>query len=618
MTKQPSKRGISNVRAAFVDANRALEEAKLDPELLKDPNLERFGCKPGKWEGAPWDGMPPGCPVQVLGYNGTVTYCRSAAGQLTAIERWTNGEIENLFAPYISYALWAWPGFGPAGKDAEGNPTDPVVKRLERDRARNALINEGRRRGIFDPQDNVRGRGGWRDRGDRFVWNSGSFLWLVNGKKLEAARPSEYDGHFYEMKPDVLQPWAEPVDHESSPAATILGSLKTWSFENSLDALFILGWMATGLMGGALEWRPVIFTTGGAGVGKSTLQGLIKRTLGKALLDTTDTTQAGIYQRVRNDCLPVMVDELENKAGSNRAMTIVELARLAASGGYMNRGGADHEGVMFQARNSFLMSAINPPPLETQDRSRMPILNLARLDKSRKASDIVVRDEDGRMILRQIMDGWNAFQSEILPRWKKALHDAGLDARAQATYGTLLAAAELLVGPVVMDEMGIDVTEMLRAGDIIAGLTASERSEQTDNWQECLEHVLASPIEAWRSGERITVGSVMDDYRRKGIDLDQAKHRLAAAGLGLRKEGDPGEWGSLAIPYKKLPALARIFQDTKWHGGVWGSALKQGPKDVVVRDMEPKFHTLRIAGVPMKCLLIDMKAFDGIAGGEGV
>ncbi len=60
------------------------------------------------------------------------------------------------------------------------------------------------------------------------------------------------------------------------------------------------------------------FTTGGAGVGKSTLQGLIKRTLGRAMLDTTDTTQAGIYQRVRNDCLPVMVDELENKAGSSR------------------------------------------------------------------------------------------------------------------------------------------------------------------------------------------------------------------------------------------------------------------------------------------------------------
>ncbi len=61
------------------------------------------------------------------------------------------------------------------------------------------------------------------------------------------------------------------------------------------------------------------------------------------------------------------------------------------------------------------MSAINPPPLEAQDRSRMPILNLARLDKNRKAKDILVRDEDGRQLLRQIMDGWDAFESEILP-----------------------------------------------------------------------------------------------------------------------------------------------------------------------------------------------------------
>ncbi|KTR08578.1 hypothetical protein NS365_01180 [Aureimonas ureilytica] len=600
-----------------------MEEAKLDPELLKDPNLERFGCRPGKWEGAPWDAMPPGCPVQVLGYNGAVTYCRSAAGQLTAIERWTNGEIENLFAPYISYALWAWPGFGSAGKDADGNPTDPVVKRLERDRARNALINEGRRRGLFDPQDSVRGRGGWRDKSERFVWNSGGFLWTVTNGKLEATRPMEYDGHFYEMKPDVLRPWNEPIAPENSPASTILKSLKTWSFENELDALFVLGWMATGLMGGALDWRPVIFTTGGAGVGKSTLQGLIKRVLGRSLLDTTDTTQAGIYQRVRNDCLPVMVDELENKAGSSRATTIIELARLAASGGFMNRGGADHEGVMFQARNSFLMSAINPPPLETQDRSRMPILNLARLDKSRKATDIVVRDEDGRMILRQIMDGWTEFHEAILPRWKLALHEAGLDARAQATYGTLLAAAELLIGTDIMAEMGIDVEtaiggdDMRRAGAMISHLTAAERSEQTDNWQECLEHVMASPIEAWRSGERITIGSVLYDYRRGELHYNDAKHRLAAAGLGLREALKPHDWGSLAIPYKKLPALNKIFADTKWNGGVWSSALKQGPKDVVVRDLDQKFHTLRIAGVPMKCLLVDVKAFDELVGGDG-
>ncbi len=79
----------------------------------------------------------------------------------------------------------------------------------------------------------------------------------------------------------------------------------------------------------------------------------------------------------------------------------------------------------------------------------------------------------------------------------------------------------------------------------------------------------------------------------------------------------PHGWGSLAVPYKRLPALSKIFQDTKWHGGVWSSALKQGPKDIVVRDLEPKYHTLRIAGLPTKCLLIDMQAFDAIAGGDG-
>ncbi|WP_163359483.1 hypothetical protein, partial [Escherichia coli] len=82
------------------------------------------------------------------------------------------------------------------------------------------------------------------------------------------------------------------------------------------------------------------FITGDYGQGKSTLQAIIKEVIGDALHATADTTPAGIYQRVKQDCLPVAVDELEADADNRRAVGVVRLARLAASGGVMYRGGS--------------------------------------------------------------------------------------------------------------------------------------------------------------------------------------------------------------------------------------------------------------------------------------
>ncbi len=76
------------------------------------------------------------------------------------------------------------------------------------------------------------------------------------------------------------------------------------------------------------------------------------------------------------------IDELEASAVSRKASEIVDLARVASSGGTISRGGADHEGVQFTLRNAFLFSAINPPPMEPADRSRMAILNLGKIDKT--------------------------------------------------------------------------------------------------------------------------------------------------------------------------------------------------------------------------------------------
>jgi len=167
------------------------------------------------------------------------------------------------------------------------------------------------------------------------------------------------------------------VGQEESPAQRILDDLQTWHWARPfLDPVLMLGWIATALMGGALRAQPIIFTTGGAGVGKSTLHELIKHTLNGAVMSTVDTSAAGIYQQIKQDSLPIMVDELESKAGGTRAQSVIELARVAYTGGEIFRGGQDHEGTSFTMRSSFFFSAINPPPMQTQDKTRMAVMKM--------------------------------------------------------------------------------------------------------------------------------------------------------------------------------------------------------------------------------------------------
>lgn len=608
MARRRTQVGTQATRAHFIEAMRALDERAEIRDA--DPNLPRDGINPGKWDGAPWDRLPPGCPVQVLGHNGTLTYCLSATGQLHAVERWDMHVIASLFAPQVNYAYWAWPAFKKVGTNEDGEPIYRV-DRVERDKAMICLVSEGKRRGLFDPNRRVRGRGGWMADQGSFIWNSGEWLWSVNERgELQAARPAEHGGYLYTRAPDITRPWEMPIAREESPALSILEDLRTWKWERPyLDPVLFLGWLVSALMGGALDWRPIVFTTGGAGVGKSTLHKIVEAILGDSLIALVDTTAAGIYQHVKQDSLPVTVDELEAKRGSTRATSVIELARLAASGGKMARGGQNHDGTTFQARSSFMFSAILPPPMGNQDKTRMAVLNLKKLDRGH-GREPVVRETDGRMLLRQIMDGWHDFRTQILPDWRKTLHLAGFDARAIDTYGTLLAAAEMLVGPEVLEDLGLEVSNQEALAEIIRAATSAERAEQIEKWQECLEHLLAAPIDAHRGGDRLTVGGVLEDFEKGGtLDLTYARERLALAGLGLRKAGEPAIGPFLAVPAKH-PALTRIFADTDFYEGGWWAALKQAPEDVVLRGLDQRWHTVKIQRGAKYCLLVDLGAWD--------
>jgi hypothetical protein len=391
--------------------------------------------------------------------------------------------------------------------------------------------------------------------------------------------------------------------------------LKTWRWARpKLDPVIVLGGIGVMLIGGALRERPHMASMGDFGVGKSALNGLIKGIVGSALIDAANATEAGVRQHMGLDALPVAIDEFEATEDNRRVNGILDLARLAYSGARLLRGGQDHKGVEFIARNAFFCSGINLPPMNSANMSRFAVLDLRRLEVSGDTPPPVIQEEWGRMLLRALMDAWPNFHG-IHADWKRVLQGADLSGRHQDTYGTLLAIAQVMLGIDDMEDMGLPIANAEALGTLIAEATSEERASQIDNWRECLEHLLGAPIDALKNGRRLTIGALtepLENTDRTEIDLEPVREGVAQAGCAIILEEEPGNPLSrprylLAVP-PKGPLLEKLFAGKKWQGGGWFRALKQAPEAIVRHG--PRGKVVKINRSAERCLLIDLRAYD--------
>jgi hypothetical protein len=225
------------------------------------------------------------------------------------------------------------------------------------------------------------------------------------------------------------------------------------------------------------------------------------------------------------------------------------------------------------------------------------------------------------MMLRQVLDGWHEFYPRLYQNYWEELAPQGLDSRAINTFGTLLAAAELLVGPAALEECGLPVGDVDRLGEMVAAATALERAENLDNWHKCLDLLFQASIDQWRDGIKPTVGGVCEALRtgktafNDSFDVTDARARLQLANLSAIARGklnaNPQLGPLLAVPANG-PILQRIFADTEFHKSVWYTALKQAPRDIVLRDLG-NAQKVKINGSTVHCLLVDLEAFEKFA-----
>ena len=535
--------------------------------------------EPGEWRDKGladrFTGLPPDCPVKPLGFEGDVFYFLNPVGQVAALKASSSGKgpIDALFAGRSGYLEWAWPRW------SAGEPGKRFVKGYEADETRRILFDACAWVGTFDDMERVRGRGAWTDAQGGLIYHAGDRVFYQGRWRS----PGEHGDWVFPARMGVMTPDPRPVaGGVGGPADVVLETLKSWNWQRGeLDARLLLGWIAAAMIGGALDWRPMAFLTGDQATGKSTLQQLVKHLMGGLLVQSTNTTAAGIYQKVQHDSAPVAVDELEAEADTRRADDVVKLARVAASGGLLLRGGSDHNGKEFQARSAFLFSAINPPPLNMQDQSRIAILALRPLSLDVMAPPMPDDPQAlGRQILRRMMDAWPRWR-ETLGLFRRAMMEAKQGGRAADQFGTLAAAYHL-----AMHDHAPTAAELAEWIEWLRPDELSETASFVPNWRQCLNHLLDAQPDVMKGRSLKSLGQAVQAFRDKN-HLEDLIDYCKLVGLAIsfpKAEAETWDNARLFVP-SIHPSLNELFRGTQWAGrpgapGVWSFALRQAPQDV--------------------------------------
>ena len=599
----------------------AIDGAEDAPIFAEEGDLRPFG---GHDDGDEHDAppLPPGCPVTCLGVLDQKAWYLDVNGQIIGLEmgnKHGKGNLVGLFGIKSGWLEAHFPQWSkPVREQIDGKWV--IVKEAEiigfaQDKARDALVIECTRKGIFDPAGRIRGAGAHRGGHDALI------LHLGNGVMRQALRvngePAEiqfyptglYGDHVYPAAASLPRPWHEPVNCQV--AEQLLATISTWHWKRKLlDPMLVLGGIGCGMIGGALDWRSNIWITGGKGTGKSTLngkRGLLAGIFGSGVVRSAEPTAAYIRQRLRNSTVPVMLDELEAETDNRRNKQILELARVASSGDDAGRGGADHQAVEFTLQSAFWASSILIPPMEPQDRSRWAICSLLPLTGGPKPDFRVMKlGEVGRKLLRRMVDGWHRWDA-TLAAYSDALSDLGHQARACDQFGTLLACADLLLYDELPDAETID--------QIAAMCDVQSLREVADSAEEhelCLSHLRTTMVQSRGGDERQSIGTWIGGAVQELIDPlmtdDKARpyhRRLQELGLKIvtptekgAKTWEPGVPGFLAVA-NAHQAVSGIFAGQKWAGGVWAQALGRCPDAIEGRKIKFGFASLTATLVPL-------------------
>lgn len=651
-TRKPSRGQSANV-VSMDKATRKVErirKARRDDPPPMTPRGQNEVLA-GKWN-ADMYGMPadPGCtcPVEPIGFEGGNFYMIDSRGQFRAMKAADLSQvgIQDIFSGAPNYPKWMKPRWGSELKEdpeTGQKKSVPVIKSFQADDIKEALFYACSMRGFFSPAEKMRGRGAWTLKNGNVVYHAGDALWTVEKGVFREMPTGVHENKLYPRLSPILEPWRQPIAIADNPAAKLLATFRMWNWTRpAVDPVLLLGWIGCAMIGGALDWRSAVLLLGDWGTGKSTLQQGIKHLFGEALMQSADTTAAGIYQQMAHDSRPVALDEMEPDADPRKLNAVTHLMRTSASGDVGQRGGPTKgEASQFQMRSAFLFSAIDNPLHSAQDMSRCAVLRLNPIDQNQQQPEPIDEDVTGPQVLSLMLQGWGDgglhFQ-QTLKRLMAALAEGGHTPRGQKQYGTLLACAYLMLGPELSQQMNTHLApgDDLHWAELLAASELPEVEDAAPNYRQCVDRILTSVVKHWRNSNYNTIGQVIELLRTtdsagntiaeedRGIDRNKAKSEINMAGFGLfnsheivagvmrsekigltealQRYGLPAAGWILAVPNRSSKVSAH-FEGSRHAQGAWKDALRQCPHPgIMIAHKDINERT--IDGTRQRCTLI--------------
>lgn len=601
--------------------------------------------------------LPQPCPVTPLGVTGSRIVFLDGLNQLqTAPTDCKKNEMKLWFGE--DYLKEHWPEFKTEPRKKNEEVRFTKINKFNQDESSSAFIHDCRMKGRFSPEGRVFGRGAHRGRAnpEQLVLHMGDRVMIApafdkHGQRQREPelRPAgavrdEFGSEAYFPGLDKLPPPAA-LPSTNEEAAEILTLLAKWGWVDATAApQLMLGMIAQMFICGALPWRAHVWLAGPTGTGKTSLQKLIRALLDLWCLATSDASEAAIRQKLGDDTLAVLIDEAEAHDNPERQKAILNLMKKSSSGDKIHRGGADHRAQEFTAQSCFLLSSVLHVAMKGEDRNRIAILNMRpfAIDAEPLALEIATWRALGRRMHRRMVMQWPRYE-RTYNAYRATISKHGFDSRAQDTYGTLLACADLLRWERFPDVGDLSEPGLQRLDEAVLAcvpLMASGRADSRSDVDRIVvflnSRMLAGahgrppePIGHWieramtlKPGEFLTDPGAIDQ---------EARDRLRAVGLrAVTLTPDPrGGWkytdarpedpqAFLAVAYATNQSLAELFRGSEWAEGGWLQSLRKVP-GAIGTGLKVHFagKSDNAVAIPIRAVLGDEWPNDGRGDGAG-
>ena len=482
-------------------------------------------------------------------------------------DKLNNAGILQTLAPLDKWESWLFPDIVNSGEH--------VSRKVLLDAAQARLLADSG--GKHFDSETVRARGVWADAPDGWIYNAGASCWRVpaDGGEPEqvshARKVTMYAAGVALPEPDK----AILTDAEGLHLLHLM-TARTWSMRGAGE--LAAGWLVSSLLAGVLPIRPHIWVNAPAGTGKTYLKSDMKQILGAYALELEGVpTEAAIRQHRKGDCLPILLDEVEqgeSETNSKRMTSLLELMRSASYSGKVPRGTKEGTGVMYLMKCSFALFSIANNISREADSSRCLVLTLRRVNNRKDTAQLWKNQEPGRALLRA--DGFHGrFMSRMLSLLPVVMRNVeeltsylsgldGVDSRRASIFAVLMACRHALTSREFMtaDEMR-HVADMVRA--------YGEAEEKESDFSRCLDILCRHQVDVAGAG-KMTVASACI-MAKEGTDAE-ARHAAARALelYGLRWRDDKN---ALQV-HTGAEKIKAVYKGTPWASGKISPVLMDG------------------------------------------